>query len=796
MAGTDSVSIGMFYQFLNQKNIQSATDMVREMDGLAGCEKEGVVIKAEFQSFMKDNWDTALLGEYDNKQVNVFWNSIDTKKSAKTVGESNMKDLNALNENELDAVDKQLAVYEVLNSFMSSVALPAEAAGFGIDNREFKTSINKSLMETCQAIINANKDKSADEVKQLIQDALPQAYPIAERKTVANLLAQKTITDLSNRPELSNLDNKAFEDLQGIVSAYISQRAASGEVDLAEIVNEIRYIINQYFTNAGVNTGMNVNVQNPSALTQYTQMDGLSDLQQARLSAKMNEALASSTLNTGDLQCPQEYVDYYKKLFIESKLNGGQSFTDLMNATNLASEFENFQVNGATVRKLISLHVNAANMNVDWVFHECLCDRQTGTIDGGQAVPKYGFSTAAADAIFENLPFTDLPKSAHEKIMNGEITTKRQLYDYYVEQIRANIDKYLGGSNSSMSVDDAYDVYKASYDSIRADNNSSENEKMSQLKKAAINFCDTVAKKGEGVLSTIKQVFGTEDYKTVINSATSASEINSYVVNLRNELNKLHFNEDGTIQRDKSGIDNLNLDSCFYSEFKNEEGWEKEKEKAKAKLKETIIKQLYDSAVAAGYPESQALNAAMTLYNYYCAAIDALDGVDWDGTNEITKAGTSFCYVDEATGETVQVNAQSTIRRSGLESNVTNLDQMMNDCLSGTGLYVGCDNNATDGFAFFLDTDRAKELFKGFLHDGYEPDLNKTMEHEDTEEANFWNSTTVGKFYGHTVTGMLLHGLTTGNWEDAWNQSWLGQTCNAVGNWISNAWDTVCSWGW
>ena len=715
MTTTNQVSLGKFYQFLNQQGINTAEDVVNAMDGVGDFgNADGVVIKAEFSAFMKDTWDELLLGEMSDKAINSFWNSIDTQKSAKTVGGTKMKDLNALNENEAAAVEKQIACYEVLNQFMANVALPAEACGLGIDNRAFKNSINDSLMETCQRVITANKNKSVDEIRQLIQEALAEAYPTAEKKTVANLLANGDnglIKLLSSKPELANLENKAFDDLQAIVDKYIQNRAADPNINLAQVINELTYIINQYFVNAGVNTGITANVNNPSELNEYTQFDGMSDLQNARLSAKMNEALASANLNTGDLQCPQEYVDHYKEVFSESKVNSGMSFTNLMNQNNLANEFVNFQINGVTVKKLIDLHINAANMNVDWVFHECLCDKPNDVNETGVF---YGMSEAAADAIFANLPFTDLPKSAHQKIMDGEIKSKKDLYDYYVEEIKKDLAKYVGGS-SALSVEDAYNIYNDSYNSIRADQTSSASEKLTNLKKAAITFCDTIAAKGDIVKNAIKQVFGTEDYKSKINNSSTPSEIHGWVTQLKDKVKDIDFSADFDDSQ-VTGTANIDAVSIDYALMPADDdiGWKTCKDNFMSKIK-TIANKLKSAAIQDGYNETRADNAAKTFVEYYNYAMDQLSG--FGSTSEHHLYGGSFGYTDHNLGSWQTSTDQSRVCGNWSEKNVDDAGNLGYSSGSDTGIFLGVNiNSKVNGYTVFVNPDTLKAKFKAFLH--------------------------------------------------------------------------------
>ena len=99
-----STDVSRVYQFLaKQGDWVSAADQ----------NGDGAIVKAEFRDFMENSyeWDGETTEEGKNDLINTFWKSIDTKQAGNISG-TKLKNKNALDSNEIAAMDKRIAIYE------------------------------------------------------------------------------------------------------------------------------------------------------------------------------------------------------------------------------------------------------------------------------------------------------------------------------------------------------------------------------------------------------------------------------------------------------------------------------------------------------------------------------------------------------------------------------------------------------------------------------------------------------------------------------------------------------------
>ena len=109
--------VSRVYQFLAKQG-----DWVAAAD----TNSDGTVIKSEFRTFMEENfeWDGETTEEGKNDLINNFWKTIDSKQTGSISG-TNLKNKNALDSNEIAAMDKKLAYYEILNDFTADLSAPS-----------------------------------------------------------------------------------------------------------------------------------------------------------------------------------------------------------------------------------------------------------------------------------------------------------------------------------------------------------------------------------------------------------------------------------------------------------------------------------------------------------------------------------------------------------------------------------------------------------------------------------------------------------------------------------------------
>ena len=197
-------SISRVYQFLaNQGDWVSAADK----DG------DGTVVKTEFRNFMEDNfeWDGETTEAGKNDLINSFWNTIDTDQSGKVRG-TNLKDKNALNKDEIAAMEDRIEMYEILNDFTSTLSAPyvvQDAAGW-------KKSVSEGLGALVETFIK--QGGKPDELEAYLEEKSVSVEQKATADYCANEYLKKTMTDFIKEYGYSYAEDGT---LQGIINTYV-----------------------------------------------------------------------------------------------------------------------------------------------------------------------------------------------------------------------------------------------------------------------------------------------------------------------------------------------------------------------------------------------------------------------------------------------------------------------------------------------------------------------------------------------------------------------------------------------
>ena len=125
---SNEVNIQKMYQFIASFEKKGGWENVA--DGYGSGKKDGTVIKSEFRAFVNGefaNWNGNEGGTVSNDIINDFWKAIDTNTSASKIAGTKLKNLNALDKNELAAMEQRLEAYIAFDEFVSkNVKIPTE----------------------------------------------------------------------------------------------------------------------------------------------------------------------------------------------------------------------------------------------------------------------------------------------------------------------------------------------------------------------------------------------------------------------------------------------------------------------------------------------------------------------------------------------------------------------------------------------------------------------------------------------------------------------------------------------
>ena len=172
------VNTTKFYQFLAQyqKEGSSWTDIADSEHGNG----DGTVIKSEFRAFLNAEWNGEENGELTNDLINSFWKKIDTNQSATKIKGTKLKNLNALDKKEVEALDKKLEVYVAFDKYVSeNVTIPAVLTSMG---SQWKSSVVDELTTILEKYISGGCNGDLETV-------LGEALPAIANKCTAHYCA-------------------------------------------------------------------------------------------------------------------------------------------------------------------------------------------------------------------------------------------------------------------------------------------------------------------------------------------------------------------------------------------------------------------------------------------------------------------------------------------------------------------------------------------------------------------------------------------------------------------------------
>lgn len=262
---SDLSDISKVYLFLSQRN-----DWVKEAD----TNSDSTITKYEFGTFMKNNYDFTDVSENDqNELINKFWAKFDTNRSGKVFNNSKLRNKNALDSKEIDALNKKVEVFEALNEYVSKLVAPNS-----VDAAKWKSSVSESLTNYAEEFVNQGKNASdltayLDSIKGLVSN-----------KTTANLYAQNYAEQATvSLARQYGYNVKSDSQLQGIIDNYVL--SLNGTESTEDIIAGVKEAIDNYIASGNIGT---------SNSNQYTdnsssQVGELNDIQKSIAKTKIKE---------------------------------------------------------------------------------------------------------------------------------------------------------------------------------------------------------------------------------------------------------------------------------------------------------------------------------------------------------------------------------------------------------------------------------------------------------------------------------------------------------------------------
>ena len=470
-----STDVSRVYQFLAKFG---------DWQSVADTNSDGAILKAEFRTFMEDNFEwNGEDASAQNDLINDFWKKIDTKQSGGIKG-TRLVNKNALDSSELEAMDKKIALYEILNNFTSNLSAPSVVS----DSANWKKSVSAGLA--------ALVDKYTGSEEELLA-YLEEQSPLIESKATADYCANEYLN--SEMASIVKDYGYAYADdttLQGMIDTYIQN--ISGEADANEIQQTVINIIDAYLATAGLKE------DNAFDLSQYgystSSTSALNDLQKSVLTKNL-----TSALQEGDLKEDYENNTDLFTTAIESYI-GSLKFGDFetVSADVLNSFKASDEYNGVknTIQTNELFESDELKNAIASAISQEFADRVSGLMKGELEIYdtiKEEIATQVQNGDFSN--------------DDGSLNTQKVI-DAIIQKMQENVAEFYPNGFGNMSLDTLNSTYDALVKAAK------ENEDAAAYKEAAISYCKAVASKSDALAEAVKEVFG-DDYASSINELTT-----------------------------------------------------------------------------------------------------------------------------------------------------------------------------------------------------------------------------------------------------------------------------------
>ena len=469
---------------------------------------DGTIIKSEFRSFMEDNyeWDGETTDAGKNDLINSFWKAIDTNQGGKVAG-TRYKNKNALDKNEINTMENRIAIYDKLNEYVSEIDAPSEVS----DRTAWKKSVSESLANTTETLIQkgVTADNLVDELDKILENV--------KNKTTADYCANEYLNTAMK--DIVKEYGYAYADdttLNGIIDNYIHNLPEDS--DSASIRQAVEEIIDAYMATAGFNS------DDSSVLATYSydpqNTGAMNDLQKSVVKTKLTQAL-EELKNDADYKNNSALYDDAINEYINSVLD---SATYAQFEEVKAYGVEEFKASDAG--KALEKTVQVKNLfgsdemkaAITSKLSEAFASKISGLMKG------------------EITAYDEIKAQAIEKAKNGDFDVdgtldQQKAIDWAVEQFTQRLTEFYPNGLSDMPLSDLGTMYDKLVDSAKA------NDDVAAVKKAAVSYCSSVAKKSTLLAQAVKEVFG-NSYTTEIDKLTSG-DIETKMAELKAKVDEI-----------------------------------------------------------------------------------------------------------------------------------------------------------------------------------------------------------------------------------------------------------------
>lgn len=472
---------------------------------------DGTIIKSEFSSFMEENydWDGETTDAGKNDLINSFWKAIDTNQGGKISG-TRFKNKNALDSKEINAMEDRIAIYESLNSYVADIQAPNEIS----DKAGWKKSISASLANTTETLIKqgVTADTLAEELDKIIDNV--------KNKTTADYCANEYLN--TSMKDVVKQYGYAYADdatLKGIIDNFVNNLPEDS--DSASIKQTVEEIVDAYMATA---TGDGS--EDTSILEQYgytpSNNTAMNDLQKSIVKTKLTEALADLK-NEADYKNNSTLYDTAINEYIEALLND-KTYGDYTNDT---IEYSLQAFKNSETGKALTKTIEVKNLFGGDELKTALTNKFSEAI----AEQLSGAMTSAFPA------YDEIKTQALEKAQKGDFDSANgnldinKAIEWITEEVNNKLTEIFANNMTKLALSDLATIYDKSADAAK------QNDDIAALRKAALSYCNTVAKRSTKLAEVVKEIFG-NTYSTEINSMSNA-DIESKMAELKAKVEEI-----------------------------------------------------------------------------------------------------------------------------------------------------------------------------------------------------------------------------------------------------------------
>lgn len=455
---------------------------------------DGTIIKSEFSTFMENNyeWDGETTTAGKNDLINSFWKTIDTNQSGKLPG-TKFKNKNALDSKEIDAMQDRIAIYERLNTYVADIQVPNEIS----DKAGWKKSISASLANTTETLIKqgVTADTLVEELDKIIENV--------KNKTTADYCANEYLN--TSMKDIVKQYGYAYADdatLKGIIDNFVNNLPEDS--DSASIKQTVEEIINAYMATATGDGSEDISILEQYGYTPSNNT-AMNDLQKSIVKTKLTEALADLK-NEADYKNNSALYETAINEYIEAMLND-KTYGDY---TNNAIEYSLQAFKDSETGKALEKTLKVKNLFNSDELKTALTNKFSDAI----AKQLSGSMTSAFPA------YDEIKAQALEKAQKGDFDSAdgnldiNKAIEWITEEVNNKLTEIFANNMNKLALSDLATIYDKSADAAK------QNDDIAALRKAAISYCDSVAKRSTKLAEVVKEIFG-NTYSTEINSMSN-----------------------------------------------------------------------------------------------------------------------------------------------------------------------------------------------------------------------------------------------------------------------------------